>query len=122
MGWSHPERKKQRGDLTTVIQQLHAVGEKVEPGSSWRHIATGNRRKLQRGKLWLEGKKNIHGGDGEALEPVPGKVVESLLWEVLIAQLDQHLATCSSFAGQPSSKQGLDRRPWTRSLPPKAAL
>ena len=122
VGWSHRERKKQRGDLTTVIHHLWGVGEKVEPDSSWRHIARGNRRKLQRGKFWLERKKNIHRGDGEALELVPGEAMGSLLWEVFIAQLDQPSATCSSFAGQPGSKQGLARRPWTRSLLPKAAL
>lgn len=56
-----------KGDLTTVIHHLRGVGEQVDPVSSWRHIARGNRRKLQRGKFWLEGKKNVHGGDGEAL-------------------------------------------------------
>lgn len=46
--------------------------EKVEPDSSWRDRARGNRRKSQRGKFWLERKKNAHHGDRETLEPVPG--------------------------------------------------
>lgn len=56
MRWSCLEGKKQKGDLTTVIHHLWRAGEKVEPDSSWKHIARGNRHKLQQGKFWLERK------------------------------------------------------------------
>lgn len=46
----------------------------------------------------------------------------SLLWGALIAQLDQPSAACFSFSGRPGAEQGLDRRPWARSLLPKAPL
>lgn len=34
-------------------------------------------------------KKNVHHGDGKALEPVHGEAVGTLPWEVLMAELDQ---------------------------------
>lgn len=98
------------------------VDEKVEPDSSWRYRARGNRHKSRRGKFWLERKKNAHHGDRETLELVPGEMEGSLLWGVLVAQLDQPSAACFSFSGQPGAEQGLDRRPWARSLLPKAPL
>lgn len=64
-------------------------------------------------------KKNVHHGDGKALEPVHEEAVGALPWEVVMAELDQPSAIWSSFAGQPTSKKGLDRRPWSRYLLPK---
>lgn len=59
---SHLERKKQRGGLATVIYLLWGTGEEVGPEPSWRHIARGNRHKLQREVLVREKEKCLPWG------------------------------------------------------------
>lgn len=67
-----------------------------------------------RGKFWLQRNTNVHHGDSEALDLLPGKVVGSLLWETLIAHLHSPSAYLLNFAGQLGSKQGMGRRlDWT---------
>lgn len=49
-----------------------------------------------RGELRLERKKNVHHGDSEALDLLPGEVVGSLLWKTPTAYLDQASASYST--------------------------
>lgn len=85
MCWSRLEGKKQRGDITTVIHHLWRVGEKVEPDFLKAH----SKRQQVAAREVLVRKKNVHHGDGKALEPVHGEAVGTLPWEVLMAELDQ---------------------------------